>query len=254
VRLKATHKFTPLGIQKLTAKGRYSDGANLYVVVSATGTKSFAFIYRFANRTRHAGLGSVDRVTLKEARRRAAEGNELLSRKPPQDPLEIWRRPEASQIPNFAQSARTYIEGKKKAWRSAKQLRQVTAMLTKHCEAIARIPVNEIATPDVMKVIKPFFDRTPDSALRLRMHIEAVINAARADGHIPTEQPNPARLKGHLEFKLPKGAAAARRTHFAAMPYAEVPAFVVELRGLRQDTDGRINIAAYALESHFWDP
>src|SRR6516164_4576783 len=36
--------------------------------------------------------------------------------------------------------------------------------------------------------------------------------------------------------------------HFAAMPYAEVPVFVAELRGVRTDASGALCIPAFALE------
>jgi integrase len=51
---------------------------------------------------------------------------------------------------------------------------------------------------------------------------------------------NPARWRGHLDQLLPKRHRLARG-HHAAMPYAEVPAFIT---GLRQ----RKSIAALALE------
>jgi hypothetical protein len=97
------------------------------------------------------------------------------------------------------------------------------------CGAIDRIPVNEISTSDILKVVKPIWDRTPDAALRLRGHIEGVLNLARAHGHIDKDASNPARWRGHLELLLPKRPATNAR-HFDAMPYAELPAFVAGLR------------------------
>src|SRR5208282_1110656 len=51
----------------------------------------------------------------------------------------------------------------------------------------------------------------------------------KARGFIDRNQANPARWKGHLDKLLPKRAQLARG-HHAAMPYAEVPAFVAGLR------------------------
>ena len=55
-----------------------------------------------------------------------------------------------------------------------------------------------------------------------------IIDAARALGHIDADRANPARWKGHLDKLLPKRDRLSRG-HHAAMPYAEVPAFVARL-------------------------
>ena len=78
--------------------------------------------------------------------------------------------------------------------------------------------------------MKPLWTRAPATASRLRGRIEAVLDAARARGFIACNQANPARWRGHLDKLLPKRAKLTRG-HHAAMPYAEVPAFVAELRG-----------------------
>ena len=41
---------------------------------------------------------------------------------------------------------------------------------------------------------------------------------------------NPARWRGHLAHKLPETARIAKVTHHAALPYAELPQFMIELR------------------------
>jgi integrase len=52
---------------------------------------------------------------------------------------------------------------------------------------------------------------------------------ARAKGHIPPNEANPARWRGHLDKLLPKRQKLSRG-HHAAMPYADVPAFLASLR------------------------
>lgn len=59
-------------------------------------------------------------------------------------------------------------------------------------------------------------------------------------GHIPRNEANPARWRGHLDKLLPKRAKLTRG-HHAAMDYADVPAFIAELRE-------RQAMAAMALE------
>jgi integrase len=247
---KEVERLTPFRVNALTQPGRHADGGNLYLVIGKNGSKSWAFIYRWDGRTREAGLGSADPKTgksLKEARIKAKEGRDFLKSKPPVDPLSKWRRSENGRVPTFEEAARAYLDAKNGAWRNAKHRRQVVAFLVERCKPLAHIPVDEIATAHVLKIAKPIFDRTPDTALRLRAQIESVLNSARAHGHIDADRANPARWRGHLELLLPKRKAGAAR-HFAAMPYKEIPAFVSELRELRRDAAGVFHVAAYALE------
>ena len=56
-----------------------------------------------------------------------------------------------------------------------------------------------------------------------------VLDAARALGRVPEDRANVARWKGHLDKLLPKSAKLTRG-HHAAMPYADLPAFLDEAR------------------------
>jgi integrase len=72
----------------------------------------------------------------------------------------------------------------------------------------------------------------------VRGRIERVLDAAKAKGLRSGE--NPARWRGHLNNLLPKRQKLPRG-HHAAMPFADVPAFVADLRQ-------REAVAALALE------
>jgi integrase len=64
-----------------------------------------------------------------------------------------------------------------------------------------------------------------------RGRIEAVLNSARALGLIDENRANPARWKGHLDQLLPNPKKVGQlRGHRAAMPYADIPAFMVRLK------------------------
>jgi integrase len=96
-----------------------------------------------------------------------------------------------------------------------------------------------ITTRDVLDVLAPIWSRAPETASRLRGRIETVLDAERAlrigkgDGD---EKPwrNPAQWRGNLEPLLPKKSKQAKALglggHFAALPYADVPAFMARLR------------------------
>ena len=99
-------------------------------------------------------------------------------------------------------------------------------------------PVDEIDTAAVLAVLTPLWQEKPETASRVRGRIEAVLDAAKAQGHRSGE--NPAAWRGHLAHLLPKRGKLTRG-HHAAMAYRDVPAFVAKLR----ECDA---IAAMALE------
>ena len=89
-------------------------------------------------------------------------------------------------------------------------------------------------------MLRPLWAEKPETASRLRGRIEAVLDAAKAQGHRSGE--NPAAWRGHLSHLLPKRQKLSRG-HHAAMAYADVPAFVVNLRAHQSGS-----VAAIALE------
>ncbi|WP_414644580.1 tyrosine-type recombinase/integrase [Bradyrhizobium sp.] len=96
-----------------------------------------------------------------------------------------------------------------------------------------------IDTGLVMKAVEPIWTAKPETASRVRGRIEAVLDWAAARGHRQGE--NPARWRGHLENLLPKRSKVARVEHHAALPYRDLPGFVMELH--QQE-----GVAARALE------
>src|SRR5262249_15348773 len=85
------------------------------------------------------------------------------------------------------------------------------------------MPVQDIGTEAVLSVLRPLWQTRTETASRVRGRIEAVLDAAKAQGLRQGE--NPARWRGHLDKLLPKRGKLSRG-HFAAMPYAEVPALM----------------------------
>jgi integrase len=124
------------------------------------------------------------------------------------------------------------------SWRNSKHAEQWVMTLRDYSAPLRRLPVDKIATDDVLSVLKPLWNEKPETASRVRGRIERVLDAAKAQGLRSGE--NPARWRGHLDQLLPKRQKLTRG-HHAAMSYADVPAFMVDLQS-RQAT------AAVALE------
>ena len=234
---RAINKLTARQAETLTKPGRHSDGGGLYLSISSDGRRRWVFLYTSRGKMREAGLGPAAKggVSLKEAREKAAEGRTLV--KAGIDPIAEWNKPPAEHAPTFEKAVDDFLEAHSRVWRNEKHKAQWAMTLTHYCAPIRAKSVDKIDTDAVLSVLQPLWTRVPETASRLRGRIEAVLDAAKARGFIDRNEANPARWRGHLDKLLPKRAKLTRG-HHAAMPYAEVPAFIAELR-LRPATAAR---------------
>src|SRR5690242_4909067 len=64
-----------------TAKrGKYSDGGNLYLIVSETGSRKWVLRFTWRGAAREMGLGSANDVPLADTRDKAAEARRLIAK------------------------------------------------------------------------------------------------------------------------------------------------------------------------------
>jgi integrase len=210
-------------VTTIAKKGQYADGGGLYLRVDSSAAKRWVFIFRQRGKRPEMGLGGLDSVPLALARQLVAEARKTvaLGLNP------IAGRKTSAAVPTFGKFADEFLETKSLGWRNEKHKAQWRMTLTVYAAALRGRPVDAIKTEHVLEVLKLVWSAKPETAQRLRGRIEQVLDAARAAGHRSGE--NPARWKGHLDQLLPKRRKLVRG-HFAAMPYADVPAFVAALR------------------------
>jgi hypothetical protein len=220
---KFIEKLKPKQVESIKEPGRHADGGNLYLVVSKSGARSWAFFYEHQSRQHELGLGRAGKggVSLADARAKAAEGRALL--KAGKNPKVEWANPTTPGVPTFGEVADAYIAAHEASWRNEKHRAQWISTLKTYCGPIRDAPVNAVDTAAVLSVLKPIWTRAPETASRLRGRIETVLDAARALGHIHEDKANPARWRGHLDKLLPRKPEG---DHYAAMDYSEVPAFI----------------------------
>jgi integrase len=136
-----------------------------------------------------------------------------------------------------------YLKSHASGWRSEKYARQWHSTIAVACQPIWSTPVDQIDTKAVLSVLTPLWQRTPETASRVRGRIESVLDAARALNHIPADRANAARWRGNLAHLLPARSKVRPVVHHAALPYAELPNFMARLRG-----DSTTSVAAVALQ------
>jgi integrase len=214
-----------------------ADGGNLYLqcTLGTDGNvrRSWLFRYERDGRRREMGLGPLHTIGLADAREEARSLRQQLLNDV--DPLEArrerrtQRRLEAAKAMNFGQCVAAYLAAHEISWKNDKHRQQWRMTLTKYCSSISDLPVKDIDTDLVLRVLTPLWATRTETATRLRGRIERVLSWAKGRGLRAGE--NPARWSGHLDEMLAAPSKVRSVRHHAALPYQELPAFMAELRG-----------------------
>jgi integrase len=193
------------------------------------GVRSWLLRYQINKRTRWMGLGSASQLSLTQARRKAFKLQQLIV--DGIDPLAAKQaeKKAAAKVPTFAECAEAYVEAHRAGWRNPKHVAQWESTLkTYAAPVIGDLPVSDVTVDHVVRILQPIWTAKPETAGRLRGRIERVLDWARARGY--REGDNPARWQGALSHLLPPLSRVQTIKHHDAVPYAEVPALVAELR------------------------
>lgn len=233
------------GVNRLTARfvttvkepGLYPDGGGLYLQVTGKGAKSWVLRYTLRGRAREMGLGSLQLFGLQQARERAQAARRL--RADGIDPIHARGAPATAPGRTWGAAVNDYIAAHRAGWKNGKQADQWLQSLRDHGPDFT-VPVGAIDTPVVLEALRRIWSTKTQTATRLRGRIERIWDAERVTGHVSGD--NPARWRGHLAALLPKPSKVSRPAHFAAMPYADVPAFWRSLSQSRTSTALRFTI------------
>jgi integrase len=237
---------------KSVKPGLYPDGGGLYLQVTP-GTDSalrHSWLFRFSTtdaeraanpslgKERRMGLGAYPQVSLADARQRATEARRL--REMGIDPIAQRDTHKAAQVAaaikvvTFDQCVEGYAADHGGSW-VVKYAHDWARSLETHVSPVfGKLPVGMVDTACVLRVLRPIWRTKAHLAAKLRGRVESVLDWAIASHY--REEPNPARLKGHLAHILGKQDHIVE--HHRALPYAEVGSLVAELRS-RDDRDAR---------------
>lgn len=241
------NRLTALHVERIREPGLHHDGAGLYLQVTLGKdgvTKSWLYRFVLHSKERRMGLGSFNDVSLAEARERAAAARKQV--KVGKDPIEERQALRTAAVlararaMTFDQCRDAYIASHRAAWRNAKHAWQWSASLATYVTPIfGKVSVQDVDVALVTKALEPIWATIPETASRLRGRIEVILDWAKVRGLRNGE--NPARWRGHLDHLLPRRSKVQKVEHHAALPYAEMGAFMTQLRE-------REAIAARALE------
>ncbi|MFZ5674403.1 MAG: tyrosine-type recombinase/integrase [Pseudomonadota bacterium] len=224
--------------------GRYGDGGNLYLVVTEAGTRQWIFRYRWEGKEKELGLGAAGpgRVSLPGARAAAQANRDILAAGKDPQAVKAEARQKTDKQRTFAQASDEYLKAMRKGWKNKKHAKQWEYSLKVLAAPLRPKLVHLIDVPDVLAVIRPHWERVPETGRRLRGRIENVLSYATS--HKYRSGPNPAAWKDNLKGLLPKSQRGTRG-HHPALPYEKMREFMTDLRQRQAEND---TLAAYALE------
>jgi integrase len=229
-------KLTATAVKAALAKpGRYSDGDGLFLEVRKANSGSWVVRCQKNGKRRDIGLGSASKVSLSLARIRAGEARSQIEAGI--DP--VAQRRKAAGIPTFREAAALVHAENKRTWRNGKHQDQWLKTLESYAfPAIGDRQVSEVDGPAVRDLLAAIWLDKPETARRVRQRVGAVLDWAYSKGFREAEAPMRSISKG-----LPR--QPRKSGHFAAMPFADVPAFVARLRA--KETWSRLALEAAIL-------
>lgn len=215
--------------------GLHTDGSNLFLRVRGN-SRVWIFRYKKMGKQIVIGLGATHTRSLQESRDIAEKmRNAILNGKNPADVL----RSKLQHATTFKQYALNLIESKRPSWRNAKHAQQWQNTLQQYVyPKIGNKFPADITLLHVKEILTPIWITKTETASRIRMRIEAVLDYAAVIEN--SDRRNPARWKGNLDKLFPAPRKVAKKVHFASAPYTDVPNIMSELRN-------KTSLSAYCL-------
>lgn len=213
-------KLTATAVKAARTAGRYGDGDGLFLIVGASGSRSWMVRVQKNGKRRDIGLGSASKVPLALARERSARVRSQVEAGI--DP--VAERRKSAGVPTFREAAALVHAETQKGWRNGKHNKQWLSSLETHCfPAIGDVSVADLDGPAVRDVLAAIWLTKSETARRVRQRIIAIADWSVAKGYRET----PLAMAA-IDKSLPRQKRGAK--HHTAMPYTDVPAFLAGLR------------------------
>src|SRR5262249_45897018 len=220
--------------------GWHHDGHGLYLQVTNNGAgRSWVFRYSMNGRQKYIGLGPAHTITLAEAREKALAARKL--RLENIDPLAERQRQKQTLIAEQAKAitfkdvAEGYLDLHLDSFKNLKHREQWRSTLATYVyPKIGNMIVATVESPDVLRCVEPIWKTKHETASRVLQRITRILDYAKTRQYRTGDNP-----AARVAEALPKPKNG--NGHHAALPYAEIPAFMAELRE-------RDSLSARALE------
>lgn len=200
--------------------GRYADGNGLYLHVRSSGSRAWVFRAVVDGKRKDFGLGSVRKVSLAQARSKAASYQASLRFGEEIEPAVVAS---GQVVPTFAEASRACHSAIKAGWKNAHHSASWLSSLEGHIfQHFGDKPVDTINSAMVRSALAPIWLQIPETARRIYQRIKTVLDFAHIEGWCPYEVSLRSVTRG-----LPRQPPSDN--HFEAMPYEDIPAFIKRL-------------------------
>jgi integrase len=211
------------------------DGGGLWLDVR--GKRSASWVFKFTDGVAdEVGLGSYKKVKLAQARVWRQWCNDRLGEK--KNPKEEFQRMRAAKIAaaNAPKAETVYQLAENHIAAIAPDLKtnQAKWIRSLHRDLIGKLAdmyPGEVTREALLEMLGPYTKKHPVAAGRVRQRLCAVLSWAKANDHIVTEGwVNPAAWEDNLEHRE-ELKTDHEKTSRVALPYAEVGAFLRDIKG-----------------------
>jgi integrase len=222
-------------VKNIKEPGRYTDALvkGLHLWVKKDRNKYWIFRYTHKGKQQNMSLGSFPKVSIASARIKAQEARDILDTG--SNPLEAKKAsqekllPKDSDVITFKEFALEIIKNKSVEWSNAKHASQWEYTLREYAfPIIGSKSLEAINLEDILEILTPIWQTKTETASRLRGRLEWIFAAATA--RKLKSGVNPALWRGLLQTILPAPKRFKKVKHHAAIPYKEIPAFMLKLR------------------------
>jgi integrase len=248
---KVAAELGPLDVKRLAHTGGRGNAmvavggvAGLCLQITPNGGKTWVLRVRVGAKRRDIGLGGFPTVTLAQARDKARETRAKIEGGI--DPVEERKAAKARLIAAhrkgllFKDAVDRALAAKLDAFRNEKHRLQWRSTLDNYAiPEIGLLPVQDIDTAAVLRVLQPIWATKTETATRVRGRIESVLSWATVAGHRTGD--NPARWGGNLKELLPAASKVANETNHPALQLDDAPRWLADLQS-------RAGMPARALE------
>ena len=179
-------KLFATGIGALKEPGRYGDGDRLFLAVGSGDAASWIVRVQKEGKRRDIGLGSLSKVSLAAARKRAGEvrAQVEVGLNP------VAERKRAAGIPTFRAAAAIVYASQRKAWGNYKHDAQWLSTLKAYAfPIIGDLTVDKIGREHLLNVLAPIWLAKHETARRVRQRVGSVLYCAYVKGGRESEAP-----------------------------------------------------------------
>lgn len=221
--MPALHKLSSAKVRN-AAPGKYSDGGGLWLFKRDDGGAQWVLRVTIHGRRREMGLGSLQDVSLKEARQ-SADTWRAVARggKDPIKERERQRRLAAREDHTLASVAVEAFEARKSQLKGDGKAGRWFSPLELHVlPKIGKIPVEDVDQQDIKTALAPIWHDKADTARKAMNRLGITLKHAAAMG-LDVD------IQATEKAKALLGKSRHKSENIPSMPWADVPAFYASL-------------------------